>query len=185
MEKSVLISIKPKWCEMIANGKKTIELRKSRPKLETPFKCYIYCTFPQYPYEDFISFNEGTENFKALYGGGKVIGEFVCDDIDEVSVHYDTLYCVNNTQPKKLTQMRLTLDEVIEYLGEKNHGYTWHISNLKIYDTPKELSNFLKPCPYGDVSCFLCDKSGYNADMYIDCFNTVDRPPQSWMYVSE
>ena len=40
----VLISIRPQWCELIANGKKTIEVRKSRPKLETPFKCYIYET---------------------------------------------------------------------------------------------------------------------------------------------
>lgn len=42
--KSVLISIQPKWCELIASGKKTIEMRKTAPKLETPFKCYIYMT---------------------------------------------------------------------------------------------------------------------------------------------
>ena len=41
---SVLISIRPQYCELIASGKKTIEVRKTRPKLETPFKCYIYCT---------------------------------------------------------------------------------------------------------------------------------------------
>lgn len=44
MSKAVLISIRPGWCEKIANGEKTIEVRKTRPKLETPFKCYIYCT---------------------------------------------------------------------------------------------------------------------------------------------
>lgn len=42
--KSVLISIQPKWCELIASGKKTVEVRKTAPKLQTPFKCYIYCT---------------------------------------------------------------------------------------------------------------------------------------------
>lgn len=42
--KSVLISIKPKWCELIAGGKKTIEVRKTKPKIDTPFKCYIYET---------------------------------------------------------------------------------------------------------------------------------------------
>ena len=42
--KSVLISIRPKWCALIASGKKTIEVRKTYPKLPTPFKCYIYCT---------------------------------------------------------------------------------------------------------------------------------------------
>ena len=44
MSKAVLISIRPKWCEKIASGEKTIEVRKTRPKLHTPFKCYIYCT---------------------------------------------------------------------------------------------------------------------------------------------
>lgn len=42
--KAVLISIRPKWCELIATGQKTVEVRKTRPKLETPFKCYIYKT---------------------------------------------------------------------------------------------------------------------------------------------
>ena len=42
--KSVLISIQPKWVEKICRGEKTIEVRKSRPKLETPFKVYIYQT---------------------------------------------------------------------------------------------------------------------------------------------
>ena len=44
MSKSVLFSIKPKYCELIASGKKTIEVRKTKPKLDTPFKCYIYET---------------------------------------------------------------------------------------------------------------------------------------------
>ena len=44
MSKAVMLSIRPKWCEKIASGEKTIEVRKTRPKLETPFKCYIYET---------------------------------------------------------------------------------------------------------------------------------------------
>lgn len=44
MSKAVLISIRPEWCEKIINGKKTVEVRKTRPKMDTPFKCYIYCT---------------------------------------------------------------------------------------------------------------------------------------------
>ena len=47
MSKAVLISIQPKWCELIASGKKTVEVRKTKPKLETPFKCYIYATRPK------------------------------------------------------------------------------------------------------------------------------------------
>ena len=44
MRKAVMISIRPKWCEKIVIGEKTIEVRKTRPKLETPFECYIYRT---------------------------------------------------------------------------------------------------------------------------------------------
>ena len=78
--KSVLISIKPKYCELIASGQKTMEVRKTRPKIETPFKCYIYCT------KDF--YRKGDGYFQGKYCG-KVIGEFVCDKIDKI-VHAGT-----------------------------------------------------------------------------------------------
>ena len=42
--KAVMISIRPEWCAKIANGQKTIEVRKTSPNLKPPFKCYIYCT---------------------------------------------------------------------------------------------------------------------------------------------
>ena len=42
--KAVLLSVQPKWCELIATGKKTIEIRKTKPKIKVPFKAYIYCT---------------------------------------------------------------------------------------------------------------------------------------------
>ena len=42
--KAILLSIRPEWCDLIIRGQKTIEVRKTRPKLETPFKVYIYCT---------------------------------------------------------------------------------------------------------------------------------------------
>lgn len=44
--KNILISIRPNWCEKIASGEKTIEVRKSAPK-EVPFKAYIYATKPK------------------------------------------------------------------------------------------------------------------------------------------
>lgn len=98
--KSVLLSIRPKWCELIANGKKTIEVRKTRPRLETPFKCYIYCTKPKmitkyvFKPEDypeymrpqktvFCKVPDASSPFcSEVNGNGKVIGEFVCDRID-------------------------------------------------------------------------------------------------------
>lgn len=67
MSKAVMISIRPKWCEKIARGEKTIEVRKTRPKkLKNPFKCYIYCT-------------QGRDARRLRGSWGKVIGEFTCD----------------------------------------------------------------------------------------------------------
>ncbi len=100
MSKVVLISIQPKWCELILLGKKTLEVRKTRPKLETPFKVYIYCTqgdalalpclnAPKYTIH---RMDNGTLNGRRMtaeervksdyaYANGKVIGEFICDSI--------------------------------------------------------------------------------------------------------
>ena len=45
--KSVMLSIQPKYCALISSGAKTVEIRKTKPKSKTPFKCYIYCTKPK------------------------------------------------------------------------------------------------------------------------------------------
>lgn len=193
-----MLSIRPKWCELIASGQKTIEVRKTKPKCNVPFKVYIYCT------EDFRTSTKnrnhkfwigepinGVSDGRYL-GNGKVIGEFVCDRIYELVTYSQggSYYVKGEDQSITNDVARhscLTLKDMHEYL-RSNVGYGWHISDLIIYDEPKDLSDFYKPCIYGeesDVSCFLCDKSGYRPDMYIDCFNKVTRPPQSWCYVEK
>ena len=178
MENAVLISINPKWCELIASGKKTIEIRKTRPKLETPFKCYIYCTKDEPLYHSGEKFFvNGWDDF----GNGKVIGEFVCDSIEnfkEFEYEMDVLY-----RHIKLNAC-MEYDKIVGYLGSEKRGYGWHIFDLVIYDEPKEIWEFRKPCNK-DYDCFLCNKSGYAPDMHIACFNTLTRPPQSWCYVEE
>lgn len=68
----------------------------------------------------------------------------------------------------------------------KGNGYVWNISDLKIYDKPKELSEFRKPCPYGDLPCWICPSCDKDEnDNLIQCFNTVSRPPQSWQYIED
>lgn len=95
--KSVLMSVKPKWCALIANGKKTVEIRKTKPKLEPPFKCYIYCTKDSFSIyggskcyigdslgilkNGAIEAFERTSKFRRW--NGKVVGEFICDEITE------------------------------------------------------------------------------------------------------
>lgn len=183
--KSILISIKPKYCELIANGTKTVEVRKTKPKLETPFKCYIYCTVKDKT-KTFIFTEEvfDGENGKFAIphvGNGKVIGDFICNMIDE-------LPCGVN-QPFWLKEKTCIEDEHYKtYLGNKN-GYGWNISDLKIYDKPKELSDFTTICrnaycqdDYGTPtwfckdgydSCAVKDKEKeypYNDEcMYFDC----------------
>jgi predicted transcriptional regulator len=164
MSKAVLISIRPQWCEKIVNGEKTIEVRKTRPKLQTPFKCYIYCTLPKYPHEDFIATDYPRPQF---YGGGKVIGEFTCDRIDRLTPA-DEPYGIYDIGDDYVLQTCLENGALWDY-GHGTPLYGWHISDLRIYDTPRELSEFtglrntrFGAAPYG-----------------------IKRPPQSWCYVDD
>lgn len=90
MSKDVMLSIRPKWCEKIISGEKTIEVRKTRPKQNPPFKCYIYCTEGRPDLNIPISQEQlmrdylETGSMKSLncpLGNGKVIGEFTCSSV--------------------------------------------------------------------------------------------------------
>lgn len=183
--KAVMMSIQPKWCELIASGKKTIEVRKTRPKLETPFKCYIYET-KAVDKSRVVIYVDSTDPCKYYKGSGKVIGEFNCYGIIEYDYNSDG-YGIR--EEDRLCYLScLTPKELYHYLqGGKCYG--WCFDSLVIYDEPKELSNFYRPCPYednDDISCFLCDKSGRRPDdANLDCFYFCEKPPQSWYYVEE
>lgn len=166
--KSILISINPKWCELISSGKKTIEVRKTRPKLPTPFKCYIYMTEGNASYP--VSNNMICHNA----GGKCVIGEFVCDEIYDWHCGYDSRYDTNCL----VAMTCLDAGELYAY-GQGKPLYGWHISDLKIYDTPKSLSEFCRPCT---PSCnFYAECGGTSAR---DCLFGLARPPMSWCYVT-
>lgn len=161
--KSVLISIQPKWCELIASGKKTVDVRKTKPKIETPFKVYIYCT-QLTPYNPVLPMRYEKEGGNIYTGGkeyaefltGKVIGEFVCDEI--ITAGYGEYY--------KIPYLESQVDalDLMDYADGKN-VYGWRISDLVIYDKPKELSEL--------------SRYGYGQ------FVPVKRPPESWCYVEE
>ena len=169
--KSVLISIKPKWVEKICKGEKTIEVRKTKPKFERPFKCYIYQTIGGGVKGDII-ISSGLQC-------GKVIGEFTCDKIYDFpykNSNYFSHYNINIME-----NACLTLNEIHAY-GNGKTLYGLDISDLKIYDKPKELSEFRKCewyCKLGEttvswcIDCNLCNKG------------RLTRPPQSWFYVED
>lgn len=146
--KSILMSIQPIWVKKIISGEKTIEVRKTAPK-EVPFKVYIYCTYGRGKGESALYFDAyGNVSRKAngvKWINGKVIGEFICDKVDTISVHNETVYSVNNLFADKLKNMCLTVAELKEYLGAKNNGYAIGITAPVLYDEPKELESFNYP----------------------------------------
>ena len=176
MSKAVMVSIRPKWCEKIANGEKTIEVRKTRPKLDTPFKCYIYCTLQGG--NEFLRVDLGGDVAKWNRGKwadrkGKVIGEFTCDRIYELAP-------LNHAPDDVEKQACLTREEIVNYL--KGTGYGWHIVNLKIYDAPRELSEFRRACP----NSWYCESCAMYWENNGTCGNEslqLKRAPQSWCYV--
>lgn len=202
--KSVLISIQPKWCEKIASGEKTIEVRKTRPKIETPFKCYIYCTKHGKLFfhggigeKECLFKNPDTGKIKFDYAlelmcckneysrdnflSGKVIGEFICDEVYKWNYDYSDGVDIDDDL---ILETCLDREDINIYAKGKTL-YGWHISDLKIYDKPKELSEFRKPINCGDYDCCVC----HNWDrLNLKCIamnNELRRPPQSWCYVED
>lgn len=194
--KAVMKSVSPRICEKVANGDCTILVSKTAPKCGAPFKCYIYCTSAK-PY----LYKEANPPFELfldsqLYKGkgyddrlfsGKVIGEFICDRIDEI-------YQCNSGWVKE--NACISKDEFFDYLGiprgthfgYDKKAYAWHISDLKIYDKPKELSEFERPCTYKGI-CYSCKRFRPNGipspAPYGFCETKITCAPQGWCYVEE
>ena len=163
----VLTSIRPKWCKLIADGTKTIEIRKTMPRqVEVPVKCYMYCTSGDHLWKAsdavFLDscYNRLIDDMPTLLSN-KVIGEFICDKI----YHYSTCNVEGvDISDEDITKYScLSKDEIgaYEMSSEPKENciyrigvYGWHISNVAIYDSPKDLLDF-----------------------------GLKRPPQSWCYV--
>ena len=199
---NVIISVNPKECQLIAASDKTIIVKKTRPKIQTPFKCYIYCTKPSKKHQTICGcmvlnddelYRHPTEGIKhgdsiELMGrddytednflNGKVIGEFVCEHIDrmvhcgscnnDIKLGFDDHYYFTEIAKEYLLKCQLTYNDLEKYSNGGNL-YGWHISDLKIYDRPRPLSDFTR---------LRATKFGYEP---VD----VERPPQSWFYVED
>lgn len=189
--KAVLISIRPEWCDKIASGEKTIEIRKNKPNIELPFKCYIYET-KAINHQKIIVDLDGELPTTYARGRGKVIGEFICDRIEYLDMDSAGVGFWENGEFIYLKDIGwnacLTRKEFIEYSnGKKLYG--WHISELKIYDKPKKLNDFYNYCYSG---CDKCEFRSWDYSYAGECKEIVctvsnkkplARPPQSWCYV--
>lgn len=205
--KSILQSIKPQYCGLIAygiecpvpvpNSNKRYEVRKNMPKLPTPFKSYVYCT---------KSDGNGCYPDGSYHWLGKVPFEYVCDYIKVIQALPDrNEYDISADD---LKQTHLLQEELWEY-GKGKPLYAWHISDLKIYDKPKELSEFeiidkefLKECPYrirvynnpdytngallkGSYVCNNSFEPDFCRGQCVGATKPLTHPPQSWCYVEE
>lgn len=169
MSKAVMLSICPKWVEKIANGEKTIEVRKTRPKQDTPFKCYIYCT-------------QSGVALGAWGKHGKVIGEFTCDRIDRLAPANEP-YGIYDIDDDYVLQTCLENGALWDY-GHGTPLYGWHIVDLRIYAQPWELTEFRRPCP-NDLYCEACAMYSNNNGICNNGALLLRLPPQSWCYVEE
>ena len=220
MSKAVLISIKPEWVERIADGSKVVEVRKNKPKLPIPFKCYIYesqgrryswgvkpDTIANHDEDRFLDCRRGMPDVKKddngnpyfSYGRMRVIGEFVCDEIKDY-YPIDTKDPINKPYGDEIEKESCLSTKQVNDYGFRTLGYGMlfglHITDLVIYDKPKELREFRTLCKYrnDDGSCQYkkvdceCVKFDFNPDYsvnFAECCDFITRPPQSWCYVEE
>lgn len=190
----ILASLKPYYYYLIGERKKTIEVRKSALK-NLPQDIVFYMS------KDEKSFAKIPKEFQEKYRKhfGKVGIKVICDRIDE----YKYVYCDHpeigypvgydcgdnwyDIDDEDLQKACLTEEEFKRY-GNGKPLYGWHISNLKVYDKPKELSEFYRPCSYSGI-CYSCNRfrpNGTPNDEPNDfCDGEIIRPPQSYMWVKE
>ena len=178
--KSVLASLKPYYYYLVGESIKEIEVRKNTPKASDWNKEVLF-----YMSKDVKSFAKIPEEFQEKYRKhfGKVGMRFVCDNIEKLEEHIEEggLYYTLNSDFNEAAQ--LDNWQLHDY-GKGKPLYGWHISDLKIYDTPKELSEFSRSCSYSGL-CFSCKRASFNEDGNLLCNTEITRPPQSWLYVKE
>lgn len=208
MNNAVMVSIQPKWCELIANLIKEYEIRKSKPNIDLPFKVYIYCTLAKNYSIKLGDYGRAATDYLWSANGrvimcdglefwadsvpdyknmnGRVIGEFICDKIYTIEDRGSRFMIGDDAAltNQVARESCLDYDDMKKYVGSKGCLYAWHISDLKIYKEPKELCNF-----YRMKKCDFCKNEHESITCAYKDTCTVptifSKPPQSWYYVEE
>lgn len=204
--KNVMISIKPYWVFLIIaktmgwniDKEKTVEVRKTAPRDKDWDKIVkIYCT------KDRESFDKIPKEYQPFIERflGKVIGEFICENILSFAL-------IAPSKEFLEKQACLSYEEMLNYAKGRSL-YGWCISDLVIYDEPKELNEFyiedktrILKCEHrfrAGKSEFIADQGGWknrrrmnicmksgNPEWCENCFTKpLTRVPQSWCYCKE
>ena len=184
--RKVLASLKPYYYYLVGEGIKKIEVRKDMPKASDWNKEVLF-----YMSKDVKSFAKIPKEFQEKYRKhfGKVGLKFICDKVEKfivgglLSDDIEKPACLSYTEMINYFYKPEELDG-----NTAKFGYAWHISDLKIYDKPKELSEFRPICKFEgkDAICALfCPNWKYDGGLFFECTRKVTRPPQSWCYVEE
>ena len=129
-------------------------MRKTYPKLPTPFICYIYCT-----------------KERGCANGGKIIGEFVCDLIGLHPGICVPSSCVPMEELERYANGQMLARWHISDL--KIYGKPKELGNFWKADK----------CPYATESGCTYKYHCFRAGQTQRCGETLTRPPQSWCYV--
>ena len=191
--KAIMMSIRPEWCVEILNGKKTIEIRKKFPSDYVGW-VYIYCTKDKknglYWVKDWVCVNQ--KNCVPSIRNGKVVAKFRCDKVEYIEATYDEYnygeddYATETLRPETLYDKTcVSREQMFNYLGLKG-GYAIPISDLEIFDTPKELNEF-----WTENKAKSCSKSGCPYYATNKCLNASEchirfrltRAPQNRQYI--
>ncbi|MCR4661652.1 MAG: hypothetical protein K5765_06625 [Clostridia bacterium] len=188
--KSVMLTIRLKWFYLTYKGIKTIEVRKTAPK---DFVGDVYEVVSKTNFEkDLMEIPKNEREFFRQFKG-KVGLKFTLNKVEEITSIISKIFNSKVDDIRYLTttmsesevcyKSRLEYKELKKYL-DGNIGYAWHISNLEIFDEPKELSEFktihkyktCDDCPhFADDNYLYCDK----------CEETkpLTKSPQSYTYI--
>lgn len=199
--RKVLASLKPYYYYLVGEGIKKIEVRKGMPKASDWDNGVLF-----YMSKDEKSFAKIPKEFQEKYRKhfGKVGMQFICDKVfllhpytyDRGSADLEHRKFIqtfegSSKENEIFAATCLTQDEMFDYIGAGNYGFGWHISDLKIYDKPKELSEFYirkfdnndycsgcihHETPITEYPCNDCRRDAFERKY-------LTRPPQSWCYV--
>lgn len=190
--KAILLSVRSKWVAKILNGNKTIEVRKKFPK-DYKGWVYIYCTKDS---DNLLHKNVagiwwvedkefqkksrrlGIEQQPSY--NGKVVARFYCDGVGIINHiissswsrfddYYDAIICYYYTYEDLLNESCLNHNDFHNYLKGEN-GYGISISQLEIFDKPKELLEFQT-------------YKTYNIGDLYNCHLSLTKAPQNFVYI--
>ena len=194
--KAILLSIRPEWLVKILNGEKTIEVRKLFPKDYVGW-VYLYCSKSNTQYLvgsktqkcEIITKSANaifSPNIDKYTGNGKVVARFWCDKVEEMRFednggfyetalqrYEDSEYFTDSLIEEEICEKScLECYELEEYLKGKK-GFAIHISDLEIFDKPRELSEFYK----GFRNKYY--KREFGIDTHIDKYGVMVQPTKN------